>query len=169
MSYKNSMKKRIEAISIEDAAFDDKVIQEIKKVYKQALDESRITGESIESVTYEILEGIEELLLDHNEVILAKVSDIMIDTIHQSAQACIANHEEKVVRATADLQESVAKEKTHLLESMKAFQDFSQEKSLKHFMQHLHKKEEKIKELLEHLSKRLLSHQKEDDMLYHEI
>lgn len=168
MSYKDAIKNRIEVISQDVVDFDDEVIRGIEEVYQKALEESRITGESVESVTFEILEGVEEVLFAHHESTLAKVSDKMTDIIHQSAKICIDTREKKLEHAIVDLRESVAREQSHLQESMRAFHAFSKEKSLRRLRGHLLEKEKHIQALLQELSQRLISQRKEEQMHYHD-
>jgi len=61
MSYKEELKHRVASVLCHTPRLPD---EEIKKIlhtlYTQALEESKLTGQSVSSISYEILEGLEE-------------------------------------------------------------------------------------------------------------
>jgi len=155
MSYKDRIKTAIEAIPKEEDCFDEKVLEQVEAVYQEALEDARVTGESVESVTYEILEGLEEALLERDETLLTKATDKMTEVIHNSAQNCISAGTRRVDLATRQLEETVEREKAHLIESLEAFKAFAAERSLHRFSSHLAETESRIKNLMHKLGERI--------------
>ena len=155
MSYKEEVKTKIGAIKDGEEAYEARVSEIVREVYARALEEAKITGESVESVTYEILEGIQEALLDRHEEILRKVSEKMIEIIHDQANDCITVKHQKARQAQQALEETIEREKAHLNESLEAFRAFAREKSLSRFAHHLQQMEAHVKGLIHGLTQRI--------------
>ncbi len=97
MSYKNDIKKKIEDILSHDRDIEKEIEYLIKNDYKNIVEDYKKTGQSIEGITYEMLEVMEELL--HNNMqkykeILKHSSASMIETAKESARENIdKNHQ----------------------------------------------------------------------------
>ncbi|HHD77974.1 MAG TPA: hypothetical protein ENK97_04280 [Campylobacteraceae bacterium] len=157
MRYKEEVKAKIASISDGEEAYEEQVRRIVTEIYSRALDEAKVTGESVESVTYEILEGIQEALLERHEEILRRVSEEMVDIIHAHANDCIELQHKKAKAAQEAFEETIAREKAHLHESLEAFRAFAKEKSLHHFAAHLQRVEAHIKGIMHQMVQKIAS------------
>ncbi len=160
MSYKEEIREKIMAIDVPQRPYEDAVNEIIEDVYKRALQEAKVTGQSVESVTYEILEGIGEALEDKNELILQNATDKITKIIHDSAHNCINLSAKKAHHANLQFEETFEREKEHLKESLDAFKAFAKEHSLSKLTMHLTKTEASVKSLIHSLSEKFKSHKK---------
>ncbi len=158
MSYKEEIREKIMAIDVPQRPYEDAVYAIIEDVYKRALDEAKVTGQSVESVTYEILEGIHEALHDKNEMILQNATDRITQIIHDNAHNCIDMSAKRAHNAHLQFQETLEREKAHLTESLDAFRAFAKEHALHKLTLHLKKTDESIKSLMYKLSEKFKSH-----------
>ncbi|RUM61447.1 MAG: hypothetical protein DSZ03_08430 [Sulfurimonas sp.] len=152
MFYKTSIKSKMASISQEGTEVTQKVMDLFKKVYADAIGGARKTGQSIESITYEVLEGIEEGLIskDHQtEDILNEVAEEMVELIYKHAQENIRRSQIKKNLAEEHFYEAIEKEKAHLLASMETFQMYAKEKELPNFEKYLHVIEKKVAQKIE--------------------
>ncbi len=147
MSYKDEIRKKVQAL-FKEGKFDYKKVESVlKDVYKKALYESKKTGQSIESITYEILEGIEEgvgLKSEKMQEILKNAAETITELIHESAHESIFKSHKAAFVATEKLQDTIEAEKSHLLESIEAFRAYAKDKSHHIFENNLHKTEKKV-------------------------
>ncbi len=162
MSYKEEVKAKIGAISAGEEDYEAQVTNVVKDVYSRALTEAKITGESVESVTYEILEGIQEALLERHEEILHNVSEQMVQIIHDQANECIDVRHKKAKEAQIALEDTIEREKAHLNESLDAFRAFAKDKSLSRFSHYLQDMETHVKGLMHTLSQKIISRNHEN-------
>ncbi len=152
MFYKTSIKSEVASISKDSPDVSKKVIDSLKRVYEDAIGGARKTGESIESITYEVLEGIEEGLTSKNhdiEDILNGVAGEMVELIYDHAQESIRRSQIKKDLAEEYFKEAIEKEKAHLLASMETFQLYAKEKELPNFEKNLHVIETKVSQKIE--------------------
>lgn len=156
MSYKNSIKTEIGTAMLENP--DTDVIDTIlEPIYSRALEEAKITGQSIESITYEILEGLEEALCSQNRQIAHALEDAaekMADIIHRNAKEDIAHHQKLTQIAQERLAERIDTEKAHLHELSEALHRYADEKAHRHLSDKLHSLEAKIKSLITSLTQK---------------
>ena len=147
MSYRIDICEKITA-ALQESPYNEKTIEKtIELFYLQVLKEAKITGHSVESVTYEVLEGIEEGLTTKPEKVeetLKHASRQMADIIHQSAKVTICEKKRKVHFAKVELRETIEAEKAHLAESLEAFRHYAREKSYQNFEMSLHEREKEI-------------------------
>ena len=155
MSYKDEIKYKIGTITDGEAVYEARVSEIVREVYARAIEEAKTSGISIESVTYEILEGIQEALLERHEEILHRASEEMMEIIHNQANSCISLKHQQARQAQQALEETIEREKAHLNESLDAFKSFAKEKSLKHFALHLRQMEAHAKGLMHALSQKI--------------
>ena len=156
MSYKNTVKTEIGTAMLENP--DTDVIETIlAPIYSRALEEAKITGQSIESITYEILEGFEEALCSQNPQIshaLEKAAEKMAHIIHRNAEEDIAHHQKLTQIAQERLEEHIDTEKAHLYELSEALRHYADEKSHRYLLEKLHSVEAKIKSLITSLTEK---------------
>jgi len=141
MSYREDVKQMIEKLLEEMPPEEGKIDREIRKVYAKALEEAKQTGASVESMTYEVLEGIGEGLSKSPELIeptLQRISLIMADLLHHSARTDIERREKHLAFAKDALAETVEAEKMHLMESLEAFRAYAQEHRYSELQKSLH-------------------------------
>lgn len=130
MSYREEMKQMIMGLLTKMPPENEKLDRAIRKVYAKALEEAKQTGGSIESMTYEVLEGIEEALSIYPELIestLQRSAFLMADLLHHSAKVDIAKREKRLACAKDALDEVIKAEKMHLMESLDAFKAYAQD------------------------------------------
>lgn len=152
MFYKIGIKSKIASISNNSPDMSKSVMDALKIVYEDAIGGARKTGESIESITYEVLEGIEEELTSKQldmEAILNGVVEEMVELIYDHAQENIRRSRIKKERAQEHFNETVEKEKAHLLASMETFQLYAKEKKLPNFEKNLHVIELQVSQKIE--------------------
>jgi molecular chaperone GrpE (heat shock protein) len=136
----------------------------LQTVYTQALEESKRTGQSVSSITYEILEAFEEAhhsgYTKERETQLIHASTIIVKIIYENAQKSIEEKEKKLAHAHEELINTMEKEILHLLESLETFNDYANDqshgmykKSLSHIKSDIINKVDKFKILLAHHSK----------------
>ena len=166
MSYKaeiQAMVKKIPA-STDPKELEAYVTEILNTLYTKALMESKKTGRSVESMTYEILEGLEEGLHEHQydiekiETILHQASDTITKIIYSYAQENIAKSDKNLRVATQKLKETIAAEKANLLESMEAFKAFAADHKHPKLTQKLHETETKVKHLLQTVTDKIEEH-----------
>ena len=141
MSYKEELKDEIASILSPDVQQQD-ISVILHTLYTRALEESKKTGQSVSSITYEVLEGVEESHYEHREHIenqLIHASSIIALIIYKSAQKSIEEKEKKVQQAKAQLIDTIEMEILHLLESIETFESYAQDKSHSQFKQSLSK------------------------------
>ena len=141
MSYKEELKDEIASILSPHVQQQD-ISVILHTLYIRALDESKITGQSISSITYEVLEGLEESYYEHREHIekqLSHASVMIALIIYKSAQKSIEEKEKKLEQAKAQLIDTIELEILHLLESIETFESYAQDKSHTQFKQSLSK------------------------------
>jgi len=158
MSYKSEIKHKIEMALGSESQGDVKTIAIIENMYEKALEESKKTGQSIESITYEILEGLEEGYASEPEKVehvLQNATAIIAEVIHHSAKAKIEKQHKQVTLAHAALLESIEAEKAHLGESLEAFGHYAHDYEHHHFQQSLHVTELNILKKIHFLSNML--------------
>ncbi len=154
MSYKDEIKRMLTTIANKNEHEEslENITKVIETIYTKALLESKKTGQSVESITYEILEGVEEGLDAIHKIkieqVLQNASDIITDVIHKCAQENISHKHQNLQIAAKKLEETIEAEKSHLLESMEAFKAYANDHTHIHFEKNLHQLEEKLKHFL---------------------
>jgi len=151
MSYRIDICEKITA-ALHESPYDEKKIEKtIELFYVQVLKEAKMTGHSVESVTYEVLEGIDEGMTKKPEKVedtLKSASRSIADIIHKSAKKTICEKKRKVRFAKAELRETIEAEKVHLNESLEAFKHYAREKSYRKFEMSLQEREREIVEYI---------------------
>jgi len=124
MSYRNIMKEEIERVCGNIHIYP----KTVRKVYAKALEEAKVTGYSVESMTYEILEGLEEGLQCSSkeaEPYLQHASEIMLDLLHHSAKEDILSRHRQLMFAKKMLDETFEAEKNHIAETFNILRSYS--------------------------------------------
>ena len=118
MSYKHDIKQQIEQ-SMKNSAYSKKSLTElIEDYYRNALYESKKTGQSIESMTYEILEGVGEGCLVQAECVeevLEDILNIISKTIKENAQEHIYRKKRQLYWAEKQLSETIEAEQSYVM------------------------------------------------------
>ncbi len=152
MSYRDVMKERLE---IDRDICIDKVIEE---VYTRALEESKKTGQSVESITYEVLEGLEEGYTKKTEMleeVLKRAILVISKVIHQSAMENILKKDERIHLAKLQLENSIEEEQMRLKDSLDTFKHYAEDKSYKTFKVYLEEIESEIEEMVNLLENKM--------------
>jgi len=149
MSYKDDIKQQIKKC-IENVSHDEKAIAELlENSYNEALYESKKAGQSVESMTYEILEGVEEGCLskpEYAEEVLENALNIISNAIRKSAQEHIYRKKKKLYWAEVQLSDTIEAEQACLEEAMEAYKQYAKEKSFKTLEKRLYAYESKLSE-----------------------
>lgn len=154
MSYKDEVIRQLTNISSQNdsKSVADDITRMVENIYTKALLESKKTGQSVESITYEILEGLEEGLntIHKTEIekVLQNASHIITDVIHKCAQENILQKHQNLKRASEILDETIEAEKAHLLESMEAFKAYAHDHTHTLFADNLYHLQDKLNELI---------------------
>jgi len=135
--------------------------QYIETLYEKALYESKKTGQSLESITYEILEGIEAshmLFSDELEEVLHHCSLLMLHTLHNTALRSLKAKKQKIQQAKSQLLETLETEKASLWEILHTFKNYAEENRHTHWKKSLHQTESAIINQITILSKKVESY-----------
>jgi len=147
MSYKDDMKQQIKKF-IENAVYSKEAIAELfEDCYNKALCECKKTGQSVESMTYEILEGVEEGCLskpEYLEEVLGDALDIISSTIRESAKEHIYREKKKLYWAEVHLSDTIEAEQACLVEAIEACKQYARKKSLEALEKKLYACESKL-------------------------
>ena len=140
MSYKEQLKDEIESI-LHHNPKQDAILRIFNNVYTQALEESKKTGHSISSITYEILEGLEESQPHHAslESHLSGASVLISIIIYESAKEKIDKQEKELEQIKAKLIDTIESEIFHLLESLETCNAYATDNNHNNFKQSLSK------------------------------
>ncbi len=134
MSYHEEIRREIGTSWREHEGDEAEIVTAVEHVFSRALEEARVTGQSIESIVYEILEGVDEALgvrQEHKERILSAAVERMAKTMQQDAGRAVERSAEALRLARMRFDESIEREKAHLKEMLGAFLGFAQEKAYK--------------------------------------
>ncbi len=153
--YRQEMKTCIEKL-LKEKPEDEALKTAVERVFGKALDESRLVGESIESVAYDMMEGVDEGLAEEEqkETYLHHASELMIDAIHHKAVDQLCRDKKNILRAKAQLHETLEKEKERLQNAMEAFHHYAQDKHRMNLLKDLHKTEQKTVVLIHNLTEK---------------
>ena len=119
----------------------------LEECYRKALYEAKKTGQSVESMTYEILEGVEEgslLKPEYAEEVLENILDIISATLEESAQESIYRKKRKLYWAKMQLSETIETEQSYVTEAIEACRAYAKEKSLRTLEEQVHQYESKL-------------------------
>ncbi len=163
MSYKNDIKNKVALLKQDDIDFIHNLHQLLRVEYSKAIDEARITGQSLQSITYEFLEAIEESLSSKEDETLESITHIMLDILYNKANKHIHQSHTLVSFAQNEFQETVEREKSQLLELIETFKLYAKEKSFSSFESNIHKKENLVLLWLKNITTKLNYKHKEED------
>ncbi|NPA59454.1 MAG: hypothetical protein GXO30_03145 [Epsilonproteobacteria bacterium] len=130
MLYRQEISKDISKLDVNSSSFKKEFEKVVRYWYAKALEEAKATGHSIESITYDILEGIEDGLKDSSFSVedgLSYSVDIMVDLLHHSALLDIAKYEKRVYYAQEALKEKLTAEKSNLLDTLETFKVYAKD------------------------------------------
>jgi len=162
MSYKEELKHKVASVLCHTLKLPEKEIKQIlHALYTQALEESKQTGQSISSISYEILEGLEECYhykANQIEEELHHASTLMTVIIYESAQKNINKKEKKLQQSKAQLIDTIELEILHLLEAIETFESYANDKSHTQFKQSLSKTKSDILDNIDTFKALLIQH-----------
>ena len=151
MSYKDDIKKEI-VLANKSAEFNKAIEDIVESIYLRALRESEITGESIESITYSILEGLEESLKENQKELLFGSIDKIIDTLYLKALKNLQERKEQLKNIRSKLYDTLNRDKEELESIANIIESFHKEKNLEDMESYLEKAKSKIDNLVENLN-----------------
>ena len=152
MSYKDDIKKEI-ALTYEYKEFNKSVEVIVENIYLRALRESKLTGESIESITYSILEGLDESLKENNKILIHTSIDKMIDSLYIRAIKNLQNKKQELKNLKDSLKENFNKNKEELKEILFTIESFNKEKTIVELDSYLKSAKNRVNQLIEKLNK----------------
>ena len=139
MSYKTDIKYKVTLLKKDDFIY--KLHALVKIEFSKALNDSKVTGQSIQSITYEFLEALEEVFDSQKDETLEQLSSIMLDTLYTNANANIQKASDLLGRVEENFYEHIELEKFQLLELIETFKSYATERDLHTFSKNLYKKE----------------------------
>ena len=151
MSYKDDIKKEITLAYI-SKDINKTIVDIVESIYLKALKESKITGESIESITYSILDGVEESLKENSKELLFSSIDKIIDTLYLKAIKSFQERKEKISHMQTILYDTLNRDKEELKSIIHIINCFRKEKKLDNMESYLDKTESKINNLIKNLN-----------------
>jgi dienelactone hydrolase len=149
MSYREDVREAIVKLLEQMPPEEGYIDREIRRVYAKALEEAKLTGASVESMTYEVLEGIEEGLATYPERIeptLARAARVIADLLHHSATEDIARQKKRLTHAKRALEQTIEAEKTHLMESLDALHAYANDRHYPRLQESLYQTQSMVKE-----------------------
>ena len=159
MSYKEEIRDLIQSLESENERFEHRIVEAVHALYLKALNESKKTGLSVESITYEILEGIEEAL-EHlsktrTQKLLHAISETITQVIHSCAQENISHKYRNVQLAKEKLHDTIEMEKAHLSESLEAFKAYAEDHKHDDFAESLQLLQQRLERMSETLTDKI--------------
>jgi len=130
MSYREEIREMIAEHLKNRPLKEGSVDRIIRRVYANALEETKRTGGSVESMTYEILEGIGEGLSSYPKEVeptLQRSMHMMLDLLTHSARVDIRKKERMLQAAQNALREAKAIERASLHASLDALRAYAHE------------------------------------------
>lgn len=123
---KHTLAKLLQTKSAEEAT-EEAVLE----LFGKALEDSKKAGVSLESVVYEMLEGIESALRDSDnfrESYLKRASEQIVEIIHKDALQRLACEEHKMHSAQHRFNEVLASEESIIRDSMESLRHYASER-----------------------------------------
>jgi len=142
MSYHHQISQNLAKL---DGEFSD-VKKDFEKIvrywYSKSLEEAKVTGHSIESMTYTILEGIEDGLSQTTISVedgLSYSLEIIIDLLHHSATLDIQKCEKRLNFAKEALEDRVNSERLNIIDTIETFKNYAKDSNYSKFKDSLDK------------------------------
>jgi len=158
MSYKKDIKVAIDRVLEENMDVEEKIFASIKLIYTKAIEESKITGQSIESITYEIMEGVEQSLsnLTQKEKILNDIAKSILEILYLNIKIAITKSKRKLSLANQNYQDTIEREKDNLLASIDTLKKYAKDNNYLLFNNDLTLIEKKVSQWIEEIDKEKL-------------
>ncbi len=128
--YEEEMRYTIAKL-LQEKSTDEALEEAVSDIFGRALESSKKAGVSLESVVYEIMEGVEAGLEDSNrfsESYLNHASELIVATIHKEGMKRLACEEHKMHAAQHRFNEVLALESSYLKDSMESFRQYAVDK-----------------------------------------
>jgi len=151
MSYKNKIAYKLNQLQKGEDDFLDVFGKLFKAEYIKAIEEAKVTGQSIQSVSYEFLEAIEEIEGIKKVELLDNVTHMMLAILYKNADISIQKSAQQVTLAHNELQETIDREKSHLLELLETLKSYAQERYFQNLKKTIDEKEIRLSEWFEHI------------------
>ncbi len=139
MSYHKRLRVKI-GVSPQERVDSNLIREKLKDVYKEALRESKKTGQSISSITYEILDSLEESYKRYSldvEKNLIDSSYMILTLIHENSRVQIDTKEERFHLIKYDLIDAIEREIHILDEFLETVEEFANDSSYEIFKKSL--------------------------------
>ena len=155
MSYKKDINVLIDEVLKENIDIDEKIFSSIKLIYTKAIEESQITGQSIESITYEIMEGAEQSLsnISEKEKILNDIAKSILELLYINIKMAITKNKRKLLLASLNYSDTIEKEKDNLLASVDTLKKYAKDNNYFVFNNDLTLIERKVSKWIEQIDK----------------
>ena len=155
MSYKKDINILIDKALKENIDIDEKIFSSIKSIYTKAIEESQITGQSIESITYEIMEGAEQSLsnISQKEKILNDIAKSILELLYINIKIAITKNKRKLLLASLNYSDTIEKEKDNLLASVDTLKKYAKDNNYLVFNNDLTLIEIKVSRWIEQIDK----------------
>jgi len=155
MSYKKDINVLIDEVLKENIDIDEKIFSSIKLIYTKAIEESQITGQSIESITYEIMEGAEQSLsnISEKEKILNDIAKSILELLYINIKMAITKNKRKLLLASLNYSDTIEKEKDNLLASVDTLKKYAKDNNYLVFNNDLTLIEIKVSRWIEQIDK----------------
>ncbi len=164
MSYKNDIKNKIDLLQEDKKEFIEELDTLVRVEYLRALEEMKITGQSLQSITYEFLEALEEALHSQQESALESTTHIMLDTLYSNANDNIQKSHLLSSLVEQEFYETVELEKAQLVELVETFKAYAEEKNLHSLKNDLQLKEDLVLQWLKNIQNQYQQKRKEVSM-----
>jgi len=128
--YEEEMRHTIAKL-LQEKSTDEALQEAVSDIFGRALEDSKKAGVSLESVVYEIMEGVEAGLEDSNrfrESYLNHASELIVATIHEESMKKLACEEHKLHAVQYRFNELLALESSYLKDSMESFRHYAKDK-----------------------------------------
>ena len=155
MSYKKDINVLIDEVLKENIDVEEKIFSSIKLIYTKAIEESQIIGQSIESITYEIMEGAEQSLsnISQKEKILNDIAKSILELLYINIKMAITKSKRKLLLASQNYSDTIEKEKDNLLASVDTLKKYAKDNNYLVFNNDLTLIEIKVSRWIEQIDK----------------
>lgn len=151
MSCYEDTKKAVQQLFQEDRLNEKEILGIVEELFLKEIEMARKTGQRIDTILYEILDGVAESLEESKypiEKILHKIFSVIVSALEESTKEEITQHHAHVKRAQTRLEDAVEREKNHLQEVFDVIETFSKERGFNHTDRGLDESYRKIKQLI---------------------
>jgi len=128
--YEKEMRDTIAKL-LQEKSTDEAIEKAVSDIFGRALEDAKKAGISLESIIYEMMEGVEAGLEDANcfsESYLSHASEVIVATIHNEGMRKLAREEHKMHAAQQRFNDILALESSYLKDSIESFRQYAMDK-----------------------------------------